>query len=264
MSIWGSPVITGGGNGVPLLTRAQWNALTDAQKQACGLVAIQDASSGFKRGELAYGGDYVPSLLAASDYSLILAEALWSAYESGSTWGAVTLSGSGYSKTSDAVRLPIGSMGAVSLPSSNVSVTAYAVINNYTPTSGDLTLLAVPYAYNSGNQPAFFVRNGIIWKTVFSTDVSTGIASNAWHILTLALDNGSKTCRYYIDGAAYSSLVYYNSGSFVSLSAATSGSVASLNADVAWVGVVSGAESESVILANHANIMEKLSPYFES
>ena len=63
MSIYGNPVMLGGSGGggggdVPLLTRAQWDALSIAQKQAYGLVAIQDANSGFDRGELVYGADY--------------------------------------------------------------------------------------------------------------------------------------------------------------------------------------------------------------
>lgn len=48
------------GGGVPLLTRAQWNALSTAQKKAYGLLAIQDANSGFDRGKLVYGADYSP------------------------------------------------------------------------------------------------------------------------------------------------------------------------------------------------------------
>lgn len=49
-----------GGGGVPLLTRAEWDALTLAQKQEYGLLAIQDANSGFNRGKLVYGADYLP------------------------------------------------------------------------------------------------------------------------------------------------------------------------------------------------------------
>lgn len=55
-----------GGGSVPLLTRAQWNALSTAQKQAYGLLAIQDANSGFDRGELVYGADYQPVELLQS------------------------------------------------------------------------------------------------------------------------------------------------------------------------------------------------------
>lgn len=47
-----------GGGGIPLMTTAQWNALTKAKKQAYGLVAIQSASTGYVRGELINGADY--------------------------------------------------------------------------------------------------------------------------------------------------------------------------------------------------------------
>ena len=47
-------------SGVPILSRSDWNALTAEQKKSYGYVAIQDAVSGFDRGELVYGSDYVP------------------------------------------------------------------------------------------------------------------------------------------------------------------------------------------------------------
>lgn len=50
------------GGGVDLLTAAEWNALTTAQKQAYGLVAIEQASSGYQRGVLVNGADYEPLL----------------------------------------------------------------------------------------------------------------------------------------------------------------------------------------------------------
>lgn len=57
-----SPVtvnVSGSGD-IPLLTEAQWEALSTAQKQAYGLVAIQQANSGFNRGSLVNGADYAP------------------------------------------------------------------------------------------------------------------------------------------------------------------------------------------------------------
>lgn len=48
----------GGGNTVPLLTSLEWSALSTAEKQAYGLVAIQDTNSGYERGFLVNGGDY--------------------------------------------------------------------------------------------------------------------------------------------------------------------------------------------------------------
>ncbi len=58
MSIWGNPVTAGGGGGLPLMTRGEWNALSLAEKQACGLLAIRDADTGYHRGEVVCGQDY--------------------------------------------------------------------------------------------------------------------------------------------------------------------------------------------------------------
>ena len=52
-----------GGGGIPLLTQAQWDALTPNQKRAYGLVAIQNAISGYNRGDLVYGADFIGSIL---------------------------------------------------------------------------------------------------------------------------------------------------------------------------------------------------------
>ena len=48
----------GGGGDVTLLTKAAWDALTTQQKQAYGLVAVQESLTGYKRGILVNGHDY--------------------------------------------------------------------------------------------------------------------------------------------------------------------------------------------------------------
>lgn len=70
MSIYGNPVMLGGsgGGGVPLLSRAAWDALSTAQKQSYGLVAVQDANSGFYQGELYYGASFFPFTVIQSGW----------------------------------------------------------------------------------------------------------------------------------------------------------------------------------------------------
>ena len=64
MSIYGNPILLGagggGGTGIPMLTRAEWNQLTAAEKKAYEYVAVQDTSTGYDRGELYFGEDYLP------------------------------------------------------------------------------------------------------------------------------------------------------------------------------------------------------------
>ena len=48
------------GGGIILVQGPTWDALTTAQKQSYGLVAIQRANSGYYQGELVNGADYFP------------------------------------------------------------------------------------------------------------------------------------------------------------------------------------------------------------
>ena len=49
----------GGGGDIELIQRADWDALTTEQKQSYDLLAIQDVDTGFERGVLVNGRDYV-------------------------------------------------------------------------------------------------------------------------------------------------------------------------------------------------------------
>ena len=84
----------GGGGDIPLLTRSEWIALTTAQKQAYGLVAVQDAATGFERGKLVYGADYseLGRYLPYSDADKIICAASPDDYSrmTSTSWGAGT------------------------------------------------------------------------------------------------------------------------------------------------------------------------------
>lgn len=61
----------GGGGDVPLLTRAEWNALSTAQKRSYGLVAIQDENSGFYRGPLVNAKRFWPAVALRTNYNAV-------------------------------------------------------------------------------------------------------------------------------------------------------------------------------------------------
>lgn len=67
---------SGGGGDIPLISRADWNALSTIQKQSYGLVAIQDAIIGYDRGTLVDGSEYKPigSYIPNSDASHVICE----------------------------------------------------------------------------------------------------------------------------------------------------------------------------------------------
>lgn len=52
--------VSGGGGNIPIIQEADWKAMTTAQKQSCGLVVIQTATTGFNRGDYVNGADYTP------------------------------------------------------------------------------------------------------------------------------------------------------------------------------------------------------------
>lgn len=258
MSIWGNPVMLGGSGGgggdVPLLTRAAWNALSTAQKQAYGLVAIQDASSGFDRGELVYGGEYIASLLINSVEVNILTEAFAERYSTGDAkWGEFTVNGSGTSKDSNAVRFA-GSWASLSLGSSDTPVTAYCVFRQDPVQTGDLAVVGVPYAEASGQNPAFYSRNGTLMRSTYgASDTSIGIsASDNYHVLTLVCDQG--TAYYYADGDLKGNMTYSHSGSIVGL-AGSVGGARKIQGLFLYAAVVNGAEDSSTVITNQQNIM---------
>lgn len=258
MSIYGNPVMLGGSGGgggdVPLLSRAAWNALTTAQKQAYGLVAVQDAISGFDRGELVYGGDYIAPLLINSVEANILTEAFAERYSTGDAkWGEFTVNGSGTSKDSNAVRFA-GSWASLNLGSSDTPVTAYCVFRQDPVLSGDLAVIGVPYAETQGQNPAFYSRNGTLMRSTYgAADTSIGLsASDAYHVLTLVCDGG--TSYYYADGSLKGSMTYSRSGSIVGL-AGSVGGARKIQGLFLYAAVVNGAESGNVVIANQQNIM---------
>jgi hypothetical protein len=78
------------GGEATVIPRADWNALTAAQKQAMGLVVIQDTNSGFKLGEYVNGAEYkdIGTYIPYSDKLSIICEAHVDNFLSSShSWG---------------------------------------------------------------------------------------------------------------------------------------------------------------------------------
>ena len=259
MSIYGNPVVLGsskgGGGDVPLLSKAAWDALSTAQKQAYGLVAVQDANIGFDRGELYYGADYL-DLLTNSVAANILAQAFASHYVGGTDWDGVTLTASAEIVDS-ALRLTTSIAAYYQFAQSySQPVTFYAVAKRYDSTSGNKTVLAIPYDASAGNLPNFFENNYALYTSVYGSDYSiSGKQSNAWHVYTIAIDSVNRRAYFYIDGSFIRYIAFSASGRECVLGAATKSLLNSLPLDVKFMGVVSGQESDATILANHQNIM---------
>lgn len=259
MSIFGNPVMLGGSGGggggdVPLLTRAQWNALSTAQKQAYGLLAIQDANSGFNRGELVYGAAYIASLLISSVAADVLTEAFAEYFNSGDNkWGDFDIIGSVASKDGDAVRFA-GAWARCGLSAVDTPVTVYCVFRQDPVQTGDLAIIGVPYAESNQQNPAFYSRNGTLMRSTYgAADTSIGLsASDNYHVLTLVCDRG--TSYYYVDEVLKGNMTYSHSGSIVGL-AGSVGGARKIQGLYLYAAVVNGAETGDVVVANQQNIM---------
>ena len=158
----------------------------------------------------------------------------------------------------------IGYIPTVDLGSVNESCTIYAVIKSDDGTSTDNTLIGCNYELSSRNAPNIFTRNGHLWLSVYGSDTDTNVSSLDYHVITLAIDTTAKKARYYIDGVAYGDeKSFNNSGRYVSFGGVwvSNTSIKQAPCQLIYGAVVSGAESESDIVANHALLMTEYASY---
>ena len=190
---------------VELMTRAQWDNLTTAQKQAKGLVGIQDAQSGFERGILVNGADYIPinALLPYSAESSVKCSAKAVDYVSHSLiWGLGTVpvqmsaTDAVYNSTTNAVYIPAATSGSntyayLTQPESEDDTetvfTVYMVLKNHSTASG--ARLFVTGGYNA-NWDLIITRqaNGNAYFGSWGTDTDTGVSSDDFFVCAIKWD----------------------------------------------------------------------------
>lgn len=143
-----SPVVVNVPTGPEIITRANWDLMTESQKQAKGFVAIQDSSSGFLRGEFVNGADYIQrnKYIPYSDEYKVLGVAYPDLFDaSADSWGygtnPVFYSGTGgkptFSTQEQAIYFPTNTsdvVGYVDLGATNTPFTAYIVMKCISPT----------------------------------------------------------------------------------------------------------------------------------
>ena len=160
-----SPVTVTVPTGAEIITRSDWNALTTAQKQAKGLVAIQDASTGFKRGEFVNGADYIEAnkYIPYSNNDSVLCEAYVDNFDGTSdTWGVGTsplqyvddTHKPSLDTTENAVYIQTKTNGVVpyiDVGDSQKNYTIYFIARIPSPTGQYERLVSCAYGYDSGN-----------------------------------------------------------------------------------------------------------------
>lgn len=248
---------SGGGGDVPLLTRAEWDALTTAQKQAYGFVAIKVANSGFYRGDLVYGADYMSSLLTSSSQSNILAEARCEEYDIQSTnWDRLTLIKPTIKSNDRSVILDIDNCAYYDFGIANVQCTVYAVIKQARTVDYNATAVGLAYSVSSGNCPNFFAPSNTmnLYTSLYGDDVSTGYSLGNYLMLVIRIGE-NKNVRFFVNNVYTENKTARNSGSIVSFSAANNNLVNSIPVEAKYLAVVYGAETDIIVSANMQNIM---------
>lgn len=275
MSIWGNCITIGGGGGgggdVPLLTSAQWSTLTTAQKQAYNLVAIQKSSSGFKRGTLVNGADYVPVgiYLPDSDESNVICEAYVANFASGqATWGYGTepvtfangtTTGVAVNGTENAVYIPMNTnslIASVDLGATDKPFTAYLVIKLINP--GYYSRVICCMKSRSFYQ-GFACYGSTFTFSTWGNQIDTGISTASDYVALTIRYDGTGTAIGYIHG--YNSQLSLNisaSGRYVTIARSDTDPSTS-NAEpcdcyVRYFAVVDEADTATAMESNLANI----------
>lgn len=264
---YSSVTVNVSGGGVTLLTQAQWDALTTAQKQAYGLVAIQRANSGYERGILVNGADYLPIgvYLPYSTFDNVICEAYPSLYDNSlSYWGygdnpiiiggtAPTVESDGsigiYTKTN-------GTLAYVDLGATGTTFTAYFVGKVITANGSYTRLLAAMASRNSGQGIMLYGYNTVKVSS-WASDTSTGISSADYFVGMIQYNGGGSANGTAISSdttPTYTSKTPSTAGRYLTIGRTDINSSTS-NAEptdmaVLYLGVVNEYESESVVTAN--------------
>lgn len=266
---------------VEIITRNAWNALTPAQKQAKGLVAIQDSSTGYERGEFVNGADYVQKnrYIPNSNEDDVLCEAYVSNFDATATsWGngdvpIQYMSPSNkptLDATENAVLVAAYSSGAVpyvDLGSAQQSFTAYAVIKQSAAFSSYPRLLSCVYARTNSGGIVLYNKSNEVMVSKWGDELPTGITANQYFVVAIRNENtGSSTNTtdvYLYNGDEYGHVVKKteepsNIGQYFTVARTDIDSNAQFaepsDVYVKYLAVVSGAESENTIGLNMQNI----------
>lgn len=229
---------------------------------------VQDILKNITQNKSVYAIGPTGNLLPYSDVAKIICEAELSNFDSSKlSWGKgtnpVRLSGAVdvYSQDSDAVYIPTsanGTLAYVDLGSSNKPFTAYIVMKLINPGQYSRVFSAFN-ARSSGN--GIMLYGATINVSSWANDTSTGVSSSADYFVG---------CIRYNPGASPSAYGKVNNTTGITKSPSTAGQYITIgrtdidsnttnaepaNSAVKFVGVVSEAESDSVVQQNIAHLM---------
>ena len=245
--------------GIPLLSQSQWQALTVAQKQEYGLVAIQSASSGVTRGSLVYGAEDI--YLPYSDARNIKCQAYWANFDSSlTTWGngdepVHMASACSQYQSEDAVYFNAKS-GAkaiwINLENTLNDFTIYVIAKGLVYASGDVIVMGTVNQWSQREMMTLYHRSGTVWRTsVYGDD--TDLLDTQGKYVAVAMRSGSMKAAWFASNGASRTNVSYNRHG-AKFTFGSYGTTYSTDLAVKFVGYVNAADSDANVANNLANL----------
>lgn len=257
----------GGGSGIPLISRTDWEALSTAQKQAYGLVAVQDSTTGYDRGEL-YNGAYLAQIIDYLPYSnpsniacfarienFDQTQLFWGEGDTPIVFSAATTK----YQSEDAVYFDSKTSSkkfSITLPSFTSDFTLYCVSKGLAYVSGDVIVMGSVYSWGLSNLAMLYHRSGSMWRTsTYGSD--TDLIDTQGDYVVVAMRSASMKASWFANnGTTRTGVSYNNHGREFTFGSFGTGNYHT-DLAVKFVGMSTVAESDGDIMANIANLAEK-------
>lgn len=209
--MWSNPIIPPSSE-TKIIQRADWNLMTTEEKQAEGLIIIQDSDSGFERGVYVNGADYLPIgiYIPSSDANHVVCEAYYDNFDQASTtWGDGSIPAAYMDSTKRGVPVAAehavyvgayetGCVPYVDMGTVGSYITAYAVMKTKWPNSQYERLLCYMGASRSTNG-GILTNGDPVWISAWSNDTQTSVRSNDYVVVCIRYGGSANTAGFVYD-----------------------------------------------------------------
>ena len=145
----------------------------------------------------------------------------------------------------------------------NTPTTVYFVGKCAISAPEPLRIVAIYYSNTAGNTPCFYKNRGMVYTTVYGSDVDTGVSATSLFVCALSI-NGSGTAKYNVNNTHIESKAYTTAGRYIYFSGTPSDPFTPTQSTqyggmttISYIGVVSGTENDDVIAANIGSLKER-------
>lgn len=248
-----------GGGGVTLLSKAAWDALSIAERKTYGLVAIQEAATGYLRGILVNGADF--SYLPGSNSADIKCIANWSNFNPNSlSWGegdapiSMASACTQYQSEKAVYFNALSGQNSIGIDLENTTsdFTVYAVAKGLSYASGDVIVLGSIDLWTNNRMINLYHRSGSVWRSsVYGSDMD--LIDTQGNYVAVAIRSSNMQGSWFAYGATPRTDVPYTTHG-TRFTFGSRDTIYSTDLAVKFIGYVAGADSNESIKTNLANL----------